>query len=31
MPSPFSAARLRHSPSVHRLTGVGVAAFNAML
>ena len=30
MPSPFSAARLRRGPSVHRLTGIGVAAFDAM-
>ncbi len=31
MPSPFSAARLHRRPSFHRLTGVGVAAFDAML
>ncbi len=31
MPSPFSAARLRRRPGFHRLTGVSVAAFDAML
>ena len=31
MPHPFSASRLRHSASFHRLTGVSVAAFDQML
>lgn len=31
MPSQFSAARLRRSPSFHRLTGVSVASFDQIL
>ena len=31
MSRPFSAARLRRSPSFRRLTGVGVTTFDAML
>ena len=31
MPHPFSASRLRHSASFHRLTGVSVATFDQML
>jgi len=31
MPQPFSASRLRRSPSFRRLTGVTVATFDRML